>query len=77
MWACKNGHIDIAHMLVGEYQADIEIRNKVRAVRLLSMLYCIFLERCLRLYLFLDIFSVYIYTVGWNLVSVCSSIVFV
>ena len=32
MRACMNGHIDIARMLLGEFHADIDIQNKVRAI---------------------------------------------
>ena len=32
MWACEKGHIDTARMLVGEFHANIEIQNEVRAI---------------------------------------------
>ena len=32
MLACKNDHIDIARMLVGEFHANVDIKNKVRAI---------------------------------------------
>ena len=32
MWACRNGHIDIARMLAGEFNANIEIQDAVRAI---------------------------------------------
>ena len=30
MWACWNGHIDTARMLVDEFHANIDIQNNVR-----------------------------------------------
>ena len=32
MWACHNGHIDIARMLVGEFHANVDIQKKVTAI---------------------------------------------
>ena len=32
MWACLNGHIDIARMLAGEFNANIDISNTVREI---------------------------------------------
>ena len=32
MLACHNGHVAVARMLVGEYSANVEIQNKVRAM---------------------------------------------
>ena len=32
MWACINGHIDTARMLLGEFHANIDIQSKVRAI---------------------------------------------
>jgi len=32
MEACGNGHIDTARMLLGEFHANIEIQNDVRAI---------------------------------------------
>ena len=32
MAACSKGHIDTARMLLGEFHASIDIRNKVRAI---------------------------------------------
>ena len=32
MWACYKGHIDIARMLVGEYSANVDILDTVRAI---------------------------------------------
>ena len=32
MWACMNGHIDIARMLLGKYHANIDIQSTVRAM---------------------------------------------
>ena len=32
MMACSMGHIDTARMLVGEFHANIDIKNKVRAI---------------------------------------------
>ena len=32
MLACLNGYIDIARMLLGEFHANIDIQNKVRAI---------------------------------------------
>ena len=32
MWACLKGHIDTARMLVGEFHANIDIQNTVRAI---------------------------------------------
>ena len=32
MYACSNGHFDTARMLLGDFHADIDIQNKVRAV---------------------------------------------
>ena len=32
MKACSNGHIDIARMLLGEFNANIDIQNTVRAI---------------------------------------------
>ena len=32
MRACMNGHIDIARMLVGEYNANIDIADTVRVI---------------------------------------------
>ena len=29
MWACENGHIDIARMLVSEYNANVDILDMV------------------------------------------------
>ena len=40
MLACRNGHIDIARMLVGEYHASIEIRDSVRATDFSSVMMC-------------------------------------
>ena len=32
MWACRNGHTDIARMLAGEFNANIDIQDTVRAI---------------------------------------------
>ena len=32
MLACMNGDVDIARMLLGEFHANIEVQNKVRAI---------------------------------------------
>ena len=32
MGACSNGHIDTARMLLGEFHANIDIQNEVRAI---------------------------------------------
>ena len=32
MNACSNGHIDIARMLAGEFYANIDIQDKVKAI---------------------------------------------
>ena len=32
MMACMNGEIDIARMLVGEFHANIDIQDTVRAI---------------------------------------------
>ena len=32
MMACENGHIDIARMLVDEYNANIDILDSVRVI---------------------------------------------
>ena len=32
MFACQGGHVDIARMLVSEYNANIEIQDKVMAI---------------------------------------------
>ena len=32
MWACRNGQIDIARMLAGEFNANIDIQDTVRAI---------------------------------------------
>ena len=32
MLACMNGHIDIARMLVGEYNANVDVQSLVRAI---------------------------------------------
>ena len=32
MWACWNGQIDIARMLAGEFNANIDIKDTVRAI---------------------------------------------
>ena len=32
MQACRDGQIDIARMLVGEFNANIDIKNTVRAI---------------------------------------------
>ena len=32
MEACSDGHIDIARMLVGEFHANIDIQDEVRAI---------------------------------------------
>ena len=32
MLACNNGHIDIARMLLGEFHANVDIQDKVRAI---------------------------------------------
>ena len=32
MWACRNGHIDIARMLAGEFNANIDIHDAVGAI---------------------------------------------
>ena len=32
MWACWNGHIDTARMLLGEFHANIDIQDMVRAI---------------------------------------------
>ena len=40
MWACSNGHIDIARMLAGEYNANVDIQNNVRAIVKVRLLLC-------------------------------------
>ena len=37
MRACLNGHTDIARMLAGEFNANIDIQNTVRAISCASM----------------------------------------
>ena len=32
MYACVHGHIDTARMLAGEFHANVDIQNKVRAI---------------------------------------------
>ena len=32
MWACRSGHIAIARMLAGEFNANIDIQDTVRAI---------------------------------------------
>ena len=32
MLACSKGHIDTARMLLGEFNASVDIQNKVRAI---------------------------------------------
>ena len=32
MLACSNGHTDIARMLAGEFQGNIDIKDRVRAI---------------------------------------------
>ena len=32
MRACVNGYIDIARMLLGEFHANVDIQDKVRAI---------------------------------------------
>ena len=32
MWACRNDQIEIARMLAGEFNANIDIQNTVRAI---------------------------------------------
>ena len=32
MFACMNGHIDVARMLIVDYAADINIQNRVIAL---------------------------------------------
>ena len=39
--ACYNGHIDTARMLLGEFHAEVDIQNTVRAiVRLFCVVMC-------------------------------------
>ena len=32
MYACYNGHIDTARMLLGEFNANVDIQDRVRAI---------------------------------------------
>ena len=32
MYACMNGHVDTARMLLGEFHTNIDFQNKVRAI---------------------------------------------
>ena len=45
MWACSNGHIDIARMLVGEHNVNIEIQNTVSAI--VRLLLCGDVQTCI------------------------------
>ena len=48
MAACENGHIEIVRMLVGEYHANIDIQNTVRAI--MRLLLCGYVRTCVRRY---------------------------
>ena len=42
--ACREGHMDIARMLVGEYHANIDIQNTVSVI--VRLLLCGYVQTC-------------------------------
>ena len=43
MWACLKGHIDTARMLLGEFHANIDFQDTVRAI--VRLVLCAMCER--------------------------------